>query len=108
MKELSEKIPEEAGEGIELAAGAIRNEAKDLARVDTGYMRDHIGYYTIGKPTKSAVIESTAFYSQFQEYGTRYISPNYFMRGALEKVLPRCPEYVAEAIKTKVFGVGLT
>jgi len=107
MASLKEQIPEQAGQGIEMAAKEMRDEAKANAPVKTGYLRDHIGYYTLGKPTTQAIVESTAFYSQFQEYGTRYMAGRYFMRNAMMTVLPRCPEYVRDAITSKTYGVGM-
>lgn len=66
------------GGGTVWAVGARRR-----ARVDTGEMRDRTEVVgSGGGPSRGwADIEAGADHSGFQEFGTAYVSPNYFFRG---------------------------
>ena len=66
---------------VQNEATPIRSQMQVRARVRTGFMRDHIieSYIALG-----FIIHSMAPYSGFQEFGTRFITPNLFFRPPLE------------------------
>lgn len=65
------------------AAQFIAKRARDLAPVDTGYMRDHI--HAHGTGPKSAQVISEAPYSVYVEYGTSKMAAQPFMRPAVDQ-----------------------
>ena len=61
-------------------------KAKRLAPRDTRFLHDNI--YTEYKPL-SGYVHSPASYSGFQEYGTRYMSAQPFMRPMMQWLAPQ-------------------
>lgn len=64
---------------------------KELAAVDTGFMRGSIGTDYTGSATStemSAVCGPTASYAPFVEWGTYRMAPQPFMGPALDRVAP--------------------
>lgn len=59
----------------------VERNAKKRARVRTGHMRRSITYQVQGD---RAIVGTNVKYAPFQEFGTRYITPNRFLRGGLE------------------------
>lgn len=59
----------------------VERNAKKRARVKTGHMRRSITYRV---ETNRAIVGTNVAYAPFQEFGTRYITPNRFLRGGLE------------------------
>jgi HK97 gp10 family phage protein len=82
------------------AAKVIAERAKDLAPVDTGYMRDHIRARKHGQ--LGAVVESTAPYSGFVEYGTRYMAAQPFLRPAVDQGQREILQAAAAALQAEM------
>ena len=59
----------------------VERNAKKLARVKTGHMRRSIAYRV---ERDRAIVGTNVKYAPFQEFGTRYITPNRFLRGGLD------------------------
>jgi HK97 gp10 family phage protein len=80
-----------------LARGAaqITATAKQIAPVDTGYMRSSITPKRVNH-MEHAII-SQANYSGFVENGTVHMRPRPFMRPALDKHLPGIADALADA-----------
>jgi HK97 gp10 family phage protein len=102
LDKIKEMTAKAKGKAIEKSLKEIVQEARARARVDTGAMRDSITYWVEGSPVDSGYAECTVPYAAYQEFGTRYISPNYFMTGAFQKVIPRLPSSVADVIRGEV------
>lgn len=79
-------------------AARIVSYARGYARVDTGYMRDHI----VETPTG---VESMAHYSAENEFGTRYMSAQPFMRPAAARAFAALPILYA-SYETQITGGG--
>lgn len=72
-------IKEQLAQGINNACQFWVSEAKDLAPVDTGFLKEHVGQTTSAVPNNlSAEIRSLAPYSGFVNYGTSRQSPQPF------------------------------
>ena len=72
----------------------IEADAKSLAPVDTGALRNSIGT-TISNGGLSAEIGPTASYAAHVEFGTRRMRPQPFMRPAADQHFPSFEEAVA-------------
>lgn len=81
-------------------AARIIAYARGYARVDTGYMRDHIVETPAG-------IESMAHYSADNEFGTRYMSAQPFMRPAAARAFAEVPLLYVR-YETQITGGGGT
>jgi HK97 gp10 family phage protein len=67
---------------IKYGTRKVQGTAKDLAPVDTGYLKDNI--FTKMYPKElSGVVYTVVEYAPHQEYGTRYVPANPFMTPAL-------------------------
>lgn len=78
----------------------IGREARRIAPVDTGYMRDHIQEKDI--TNKSGVLESSAEYSIFQEYGTSKMRAQPFMRPALKNSEAQLINIFADKLRSEL------
>jgi HK97 gp10 family phage protein len=89
-KDYSKKIVDAVKAGIpgalEVAAVNITSKAKDLAPVDTGNLRNSISYRP-GDKSNEMIVGANAPYAVYQEYGTRYMKPQPFMRPAIDLVI---------------------
>lgn len=107
-----------------LHAGAelIAEEARRLAPVDTGLLRDSIKvadtndariYGTLGRRIDDGAVrvyvgpvgsteEGDVFYARFQEFGTRNMNANPFMRPAIAAKRPAAERLVASMLMTDV------
>ena len=104
---VEESINKGVQEGIVQTLKEIRNTAKSYAPVKTGFLRDHIGYLTVGKPIRGGYVEATAHYSAYQEWGTRNgIVGKYYMTRAFQEVLSYADEIIAERIEGRVTRGG--
>jgi HK97 gp10 family phage protein len=100
-----EKMPGAIARNIEQWAytvgSVVSTEAKSLAPVKTGALRGSITFELRGMQVR---VGSDLVYAKYQEFGTRYIKPKYFLRGAYE----RKKEFVtALAQKMFVEAVGM-
>ena len=74
--------------------------ARRYARERTGEMKRKITVVQTGPLAYS--IEARAAHSMFNEYGTRFMSAQPFMRPAVADVLPRAEDRVIAALKAEV------
>ena len=82
---LKESVRKAIAEELNSGAASVVAIAKELAPVDTGYMRDHIEQTDRANPNQlRAVIESQADYSAFVEYGTVHMDAQPFFTPAFE------------------------
>jgi HK97 gp10 family phage protein len=70
---------------MDAAGKAWVQESRRLAHVQTGHMRDSIGY-TYRQSDKTLQLHADAKYSVFEEYGSRFREPHPFMRPAIKVV----------------------
>lgn len=78
-----QKLPGAANKATEMVADEIVVRARPLARVDTGEMRDSIQKFGSGAHWAAT---ATAAHSIYNEFGTRFMSAQPFMRPAAEQV----------------------
>ena len=71
-------------------------KAKQLAPVDTWFMHDTI--YTEYAPL-TGMIHSPAAYSGYQEYGTRFMGAQPFMRPAMDWMAPKYAKDLRDVIR---------
>ena len=90
------KLDTEVGRVLRETAENIVNNAQSKARVDTGFMRDHI---RVSRSSDTeAEVESAAGYSGFQEYGTRYMSAHPFFEPAIREEIQKVQQRMRDAI----------
>ena len=101
IAELPEKMLEYAFEVLMKQAELIKGLAQVYAPVDTGSLRDSIRVERggIGKGWRQVRIRAGGYivnpesgrlvdYAKYQEFGTKYISPRYYLTQAVEEVQP--------------------
>ena len=82
---LSERMRKNIAEELNSGAASVVSLAKQLAPVDTGFMRDNIEQTEEANPgSLRAVMESAADYSAFVEYGTINMPEQPFFTPAFE------------------------
>jgi len=107
VKYVEDSIDKGTQEGIVEALKEVRDTAKSYAPVKTGFLRDHIGYLTVGKPIRGGYVEATAFYSAYQEWGTRNgVKGKYYMTRAFQDVLSHVDNIIGERIEGRVTRGG--
>lgn len=80
------EAPRKVAAVLERYAELIAREAKALAPVDTGYLREHIDTdLSRLLPDLVALVVSGADYSRFLEFGTSRMAAQPFMRPAYER-----------------------
>ena len=94
LKKFSTSIPDIVQNDISNALDDGVDVAKGLARVRTGYMRDHISQYQTGKYTWNFV--STATYSTFQDQGTGRMEGTHFMEAGIQTFQQKAPLAIKE------------
>lgn len=67
-------------------AASVQKHAMQHAPVDTGFLKQHIMPPVLTDRGLTAEITSTAEYSAYLEYGTRFMKAQPYMRPALEAV----------------------
>lgn len=95
LQQLDESIKFKVQEKLERWAMEVREYARSLAPVRTGYLRSSI-YAKVQEWT--AEIGAEAPYAIYVEFGTRYMQAQPYLRPALEEFLPRLEEIFLEAI----------
>lgn len=71
-----------AAKKLDAAGAMVVARARQLAPVDTGKLRAHIGY-TVRQSDLTLTIHADMPYSAFQEFGTRMHAPHPFLRPAI-------------------------
>ena len=90
----SYEVTRKAQTVVAKTAHDIEADAKSLAPVDTGALRNSIST-TISNGGLSAEIGPTASYGAYVEFGTRRMSPQPFMRPAADQHFPEFTEAVS-------------
>lgn len=91
-----------AQKGVNLAATRIVTTAQSRARVRTGYMRESTVVENAGQ--LQATAHAQAFYSGFQDLGTRYIAGDHWFSGAVEMERARIPDDLRSLIEGALGG----
>ena len=87
LRENADTLTRRASQVVRKAALDTMADAKTLAPVDTGNLRNSIT--TDARPGDLvAVVEATADYSAYVEFGTRRMRPQPFMRPSQERNTP--------------------
>jgi HK97 gp10 family phage protein len=96
LKQMSNELRDKWAEALGEVGRQIVIRARAYAPVRTGALRASI-YETV---THDLVLRVGAYvyYALFQEYGTRYIAPRYFMTRAIQENLPLLNFAMGEAI----------
>ena len=115
LAELPEKMLEYAFEVLMAQAQLIKGLAQVYAPVDTGSLRDSIrverggiemnwrevliraGGYVINPETGKLVD-----YAKYQEFGTKYVSAQYFLTRAVEEVEPTIAGMIKDGVLNKI------
>lgn len=85
LHEVQRSVAEKVAAELNSAAQSMESLAKQLAPVDTGFMRDHVSQTkTADANDLSAVVESAADYSLYVEYGTVKMDAQPFFTPAFE------------------------
>lgn len=87
-------VQRKASQAIRKTAFDIEADAKLLAPVDTGNLKNSI---STDVTLLSAEIGPTASYGYYVENGTRYMSPQPYMRPAFDRRAPGLAEALAKA-----------
>jgi HK97 gp10 family phage protein len=100
MQALSEKMRGNISEEVNSAAESCASLARQLAPVDTGFMRDNIAVTEVSSKTGlHATVKSQADYSVFVEYGTVNQDPQPFMTPAFESARHQLNNGLLRALK---------
>jgi HK97 gp10 family phage protein len=96
LKQMSESLRDRFAEVLGEIGQQIVVRARAYAPVRTGALRASI-YHTI---TRDLVLRVGAYvyYAIFQEFGTRYIAPRYFLTRAINECMPLLTFAMQEAI----------
>lgn len=85
----SARVAAKASTVVRKAALDVEAEAKRLAPVDTGFLRNSIGSTITGDSgSVTAEIGPTADYGAYLEFGTRSMAPRAYMGPALDRITP--------------------
>lgn len=88
----------------------VTERAKSLAPVDTGRLRDSITGYVqelaVVQMRIKAIVGSEVEYAGFQEYGTRYMGAQPYLRPALEAERAYITERYKQAVDRAARSVG--
>ncbi len=100
-------IGEALAEVVPVAAAAIRDEARRTAPVDSGDLRDAIGYEVDGDTAEVKIMNASrqgVWYAQFVEFGTSKQSAQPFMGPAAERERANLRVRVENAVKGAADG----
>lgn len=97
---LSERMRRTIAEELNSGAEACVSLAKQLAPVDTGFMRDHVSQTEEASANNPrSVVESEADYSAFVEYGTVNMDAQPFFTPAFESARRQVNNGLLRALK---------
>jgi HK97 gp10 family phage protein len=86
-------------EALTKAAIFVQNEARSLAPVDSGNLKESIDYEV---EESKAIVKTDVEYAIFQEYGTKKMSSHPFMRPALFGNQSAIESIIARVMKGKL------
>lgn len=104
LQQLNEAIQLKVQDELERWAMEVREYARSLAPVRTGYLRSSIYARVQGW---IAEIGAEAPYAIYVEFGTRYMQAQPYLYPALEEFLPRLEEIFLKAIDEAKMEAGL-
>ncbi|MEM1943777.1 MAG: HK97 gp10 family phage protein [Candidatus Caldarchaeum sp.] len=87
LREICGKAAERVAEVLEESAGELADRARGYAPARTGRLRESIGFRRHGHA--GFVVEASAPYAGYVEFGTSRTPPRRFMQRALEETLDR-------------------
>jgi hypothetical protein len=96
LRKISTSLPDIVERDLASAVNDGVQVAKGLARVRTGYMRDHVHGDQVGKYKYQ--FKSDALYSSFQDMGTRFISGTHFMSEGANTIRDKAVQALREDI----------
>jgi HK97 gp10 family phage protein len=85
-KQITDAVKAGIPGALEVAAVNITSKAKDIVPVDTGNLKNSISYRP-GDKANEMIVGANAPYAVYQEFGTRYMKPQPFMRPAIDLVI---------------------
>jgi HK97 gp10 family phage protein len=100
LQKISSSLPDIVQNDISNALDDGVTVAKSLARVRTGYMRDHISQNQQSKYTWNFV--STATYSTFQDEGTSRQEGTHFMEAGIKTAIPKAVLAIKEDLNALI------
>lgn len=80
--EVESEIDKAIAKSLEIVGGTAERHAKDICPVDTGRLRNSIAHEPVGDNTES--IGTDVEYAPYVELGTRYQSPQPYLRPGVE------------------------
>lgn len=104
LDELGEQIRQGAEKAIKESAEAVRDDAQQQVRVDTGALKRGLKTY-VRKAKLEADVgwrDPELYYAKFQEFGTTRISPNPALTAAAEAERRRLPGRVTEDVRRAI------
>lgn len=90
------KAVEQANKVTKNNGELLKKKAKELAPYEFGFLEENIiaKYFPL-----TAMVHSMASYAAYQEYGTRFIPAQPYMRPALEWVMPKYQKDMTDVMK---------
>lgn len=104
LQHLDEAMLRQVQERLEHWAMEVREYARSLAPVRTGYLRSTI-YATVKDWV--AEIGAEASYAMFVEFGTRHMKARPYLYPAIQEHLPRLEAVIVEALEHAASEAGL-
>lgn len=106
LGQLGDRIHEGAAEAVQEAAEAVRDEARDAVRVDTGALRRGLKAFVRESDLEADIgwRDPDLYYARYQEFGTSKISANPALTAAGEAERTRFPDRVAEDVRREIGG----
>lgn len=104
LADLDDEIHTGAANAVTEAAEAVRDEARDAVRVDTGALRRGLKAF-VDEGALSADVgwrDPDLYYAQYQEFGTSSISANPALTAAAEAERGRFPGRVTEDVRREI------
>lgn len=98
IKELIAKVDKDIHDKLTLAGELVSSSAKKNAPFKTGTLRDSINY-KVDDADKSVTVGTNVHYAVFQEFGTKYIKPTWFLTRGLAENLAKIRQIFAKRIK---------
>jgi hypothetical protein len=96
LQKISDSLPDIIERDLGSAVDDGVQVAKGLARVKTGYMRDHIHGDQVDRFKYQ--FKSDAIYSSYQDMGTRYITGTHFMSEGKNTIQQKAVQAIREDV----------
>lgn len=104
-KEVKQRIKDANFKGITKACLLVEGQAKMLAPVDLGNLRDNIMHkVSVSSSQVDGVVGSPTEYAEFQEYGTRHMSGKPFLRPAFRENKGNIERILGQILSSSVGG----